>query len=97
MTRKREGRHPIRPCENNNTHHRAVMWNTLYLGIQLPHSLKKLDQDSQDMLQLSLMTSEEMNDSPDPPPTPLPVHADSTSRAMMPTVSTSTTEPWMSK
>ena len=97
MTRKREGRPAIRRWEDNNTHNRAVMWNTLYLGVQLPDSLKKLDQGSQDMLQLSLMTSEEMNDSPDPPPTPLPVNAVSTPRAMMPTVAAGTTESRMSK
>ena len=73
------------------------MWDILYVDIGLPDSLKKLYRVSRNMLQFSLMTLEEMNDSPDPPPTPLPVHADSTSRAMMPTVSTSTTEPWMSK
>ena len=98
MTRKREGRPAIRRWEDNNTHNRAVMWNTLYLGIQLPHSLKKLDQDSQDMLQLSLMTSEEMNDSPDPPLAPFPTHTDSTtSQARMLTVSGNTTEVRRSK
>ena len=98
MTRKRERRPAIRRWEDNNTHHRAVMWNTLYLGVQLPDSLKKLDQDSRAMLQLCLMTSEEMNDSPDPPLAPFPTNTDSTtSQARMLTVSGNTAEVRRSK
>ena len=97
-TRNREGRPSICLCGDGNTHQRAAMWDILYVDIGLPDSLKKLYRVSRNMLQFSLMTLEEMNDSPDPPLAPFPTHTDpTTSQARMLTVSGNTTEVRKSK
>lgn len=83
-TRQREGRPSIRFGDYNDTHHRAVMWETLYSDIQMPKSLRGCYQLTQDILEYTGMALDEMNDTLNPPPAAFPIYMDSTTSSARP-------------